>query len=130
MICLSSVLELVELEGSGVRYICIQPPSLAFEPRVNDIKPPDLTPTPAGTAVGPSGPWRSYKERVSLLAQRIVEAQRPIQILNSIKWNTDVFERFRASGWREMPVVGLEDYQRQDLGFDAHDKMAEFREIE
>ena len=47
--------------------------------------------------------WRSYKERVATLAQRIVDAQRPLRVLNSIKWPNEVFVRFRDSGWREMP---------------------------
>jgi hypothetical protein len=43
----------------------------------------------------PGGPWRSYKERLARLAQRLVDAQRPIRILNAIKWDPTVFERFR-----------------------------------
>lgn len=35
---------------------------------------------------GPGAPWRSYKERLAGLAQRLVDAQRPIRILNAVKW--------------------------------------------
>ena len=55
-------------------------------------------------------PWLSYKERVSRLAQRIVDAQRPIRVLNAIKWDPSVFESFRDSGWRRLPSVTAEDY--------------------
>ena len=75
-------------------------------------------------------PWRSYKESVSLLAQRVVEGQRPIRVLNSIKWPPDVFERFRDSNWKELPQIGPEEYARQPLGFDLELKIDEFRELE
>ncbi len=80
-------------------------------------------------AVVDAGPWRSYKERVASLAQRVVDAQRPIRVLNSIKWPTEVFESFRASGFREMPRIGPEAYEAIPLGFDPTAKLAEFREI-
>ncbi len=74
-------------------------------------------------------PWQSYKERVARLAQRIVDAQAPIRVLNTIKWEPGTFERFRDSGWKQMPDVGPEDYQRLSLGFDPTDKKDELRAI-
>jgi uncharacterized protein (TIGR02421 family) len=76
-----------------------------------------------------TGPWRSYKERIALLAQRIVDAQRPIRVLNSIQWPSSIFTRFRDSGFRDLPDVGPEIYQ-SSLGFDPELKIAEFRAIE
>lgn len=74
-------------------------------------------------------PWRSYKENVSRLAGRIVEAQRPIRILNAIQWDQNVFEGFRSSKWRQMPALGPEYYERIPLGFDPRVKASEFAEI-
>lgn len=74
-------------------------------------------------------PWLSYKERVSRLAQRLVDAQRPIRVLNAIKWESSVFEAFRDSGWRRLPSVGAEDYARVSLGFEPVSKQAEFAAI-
>src|SRR6185503_10268304 len=74
-------------------------------------------------------PWLSYKERVSRLAQRIVEAQRPIRVLNAIKWDPSVFESFRDSNWRRLPYVSAADYARIALGFDPDNKRAEFATI-
>lgn len=74
-------------------------------------------------------PWLSYKERVSRLAQRLVEAQRPIRVLNAIKWDSSVFEGFRDSGWRKLPAITAEDYARIGLGFDPASKQAEFAGI-
>jgi uncharacterized protein (TIGR02421 family) len=77
----------------------------------------------------PGAPWRSYKERVARLAQRLVDAQRPIRILNAIKWDPSVFERFRDSKWRKMPTVDADYYARLPLGFDADATIEEMRGI-
>ncbi|HKO92420.1 MAG TPA: tyrosine/phenylalanine carboxypeptidase domain-containing protein, partial [Polyangiaceae bacterium] len=74
-------------------------------------------------------PWLSYKERVSRLAQRLVDAQRPIRVLNAIKWDSSVFEACRDSNWRRLPVVSADDYARISLGFDPDTKNAEFASI-
>jgi uncharacterized protein (TIGR02421 family) len=82
---------------------------------------------PASTRI--TRPWLSYKERVSRLAQRLVDAQRPIRVLNAIKWDVSVFEGVRDSGWRKLPAVTKEDYARIGLGFDPASKQAEFAAI-
>ena len=84
---------------------------------------PSIPPMPA------AGPWRSYKEIVAGLATRIVEAQRPIRVLQAIRWDSSVEEEFRKSKYRELPKVGPESYAAQELGFDPKAKAAEFEEI-
>src|SRR5678815_663804 len=81
---------------------------------------PSIPPPPV------SGPWRSYKEVVSQLAGRIVEAQRPIRVLNAIRWDDSVEEQLRKSRYREMPTV---DYGAIELGFDPRAKEEEFESI-
>ncbi|HEX3597419.1 MAG TPA: flavohemoglobin expression-modulating QEGLA motif protein [Polyangiaceae bacterium] len=78
----------------------------------------------------PGGPWRSYKERLARLAQRLVDAQRPIRILNALKWEPSVFERFRDSRWKKLPQVDAEYYRSVPLGFDVDATIAEMRAIE
>ncbi len=78
----------------------------------------------------PDGPWRSYKEKVATLAQRVVEAQRPIRVLNALVWPADVAERFFARRCKELPEVTRDHYQAIPLGFDPASKTEEFREIE
>ena len=73
----------------------------------------------------PGAPWRSYKERLARLAQRLVDAQRPIRILNAVKWEPSVFERFRDSRWKNLPPVDAEYYARLPLGFDPDATIAE-----
>src|SRR5690606_7378687 len=75
-------------------------------------------------------PWRSYKEKVAQLAQRIVDAQQPIRVLDHIKWPASVFEQFRASNWRELPAIGADFYAQSNLGFEPEGKKREFKTIE
>jgi uncharacterized protein (TIGR02421 family) len=84
---------------------------------------PSLPPLPA------AGPWRSYKERVAELAARIVEAQRPIRMLQSIRWDNAVGEEFLRAKGRELPNVDAAYYEGLDLGFDPKAKGQEFEDI-
>ena len=84
---------------------------------------PSIPPLPA------AGPWRSYKEIVSGLASRIVDAQRPIRVLQAIRWENSVEEQFRKSRYRELPKVDPEYYDKMELGFDVKAKVADFEEI-
>jgi uncharacterized protein (TIGR02421 family) len=73
-----------------------------------------------------AGPWRSYKEVVSQLASRIVEAQRPIRVLNAIRWDDGVEAQLTKSKYKELPKV---DYSAIELGFDPREKATEFELI-
>ena len=85
---------------------------------VRDV--PSIPPPPV------SGPWRSYKEVVSQLATRIVEAQRPIRVLNAIRWDDTVEDQLKKSKYKEMPKV---HYDTIDLGFEPRAKAEEFEAI-
>src|SRR4051812_30766996 len=66
---------------------------------LRDTPIPHVVPTPT------AGPWRSYKEILAGLAQRVLEAQRPIRILQALRWESDVEEQFFRSKQRELPRV-------------------------
>ncbi|MEO7096016.1 MAG: tyrosine/phenylalanine carboxypeptidase domain-containing protein, partial [Polyangiales bacterium] len=83
---------------------------------------PSIPPMPA------AGPWRSYKEIVASLSGRVVDAQKPIRVLNSIKWDPSVWETFKRSRFRDVPIIGPDSYT-EELGFDPKQKVAEFDEI-
>jgi uncharacterized protein (TIGR02421 family) len=80
---------------------------------------PHVTPPPA------AGPWRSYKEILAHLAQRVLDAQRPIRILQSLRWDAEVEEQFNRDGQRELPRVTY----TSDLGFDPEAKLRELDTI-
>ncbi len=84
------------------------PPEKAAEEAVH----PSIPPLPA------AGPWRSYKEIVAGLATRIVDGQRPIRVLQAVRWDNSIEEQFRRSRFRELPKVDIEYYTKQELGFD------------
>jgi uncharacterized protein (TIGR02421 family) len=76
-----------------------------------------------------AGPWRSYKEQVASLSQRIVDAQRPIRVLQALRWEPSVEDAFQQSHCRELPRVGPQEYARVDLGFEPQAKIEEFEAI-
>lgn len=75
-------------------------------------------------------PWTSYKERVAVLAQRLVDAQRPIVVLNSLKWPAATLGEFQRSRYRDLPQVSSEHYRAIDIGLSPEAKRTEFRQIE
>lgn len=80
---------------------------------------PSVPPVPAG------GPWRSYKEILAGLAQRVLDAQRPIRILQALRWDTEAEEQFLRDKQKNLPKV----VYTPDLGFDPEAKIREFEEI-
>ncbi len=97
-------------------------------------KPPGPTPPaePRHPSIPPlpaAGPWRSYKEIVSQLAQRVVDAQRPIRVLQAIRWDNSIEEQFRKNRCRELPKIDAAYYDAVELGFDPKTKADEFEEI-
>lgn len=81
---------------------------------------PSVPPPPAG------GPWRSYKEILANLAQRLLEAQRPIRILQALRWGAEVEEQFLRAKQRELPKIS---YDKVELGFDPEQKVREIEVI-
>lgn len=63
------------------------------------------------------------------LSQRVVEAQRKIRILDSIKWADSIREDFFKHKAQKLPAVDKAYYDQRPLPFDVHDKQEEFRII-
>lgn len=61
---------------------------------------------------------QAYLERLKVLSDRLVCLQKPIRILDAVKWPSELEKRFMASGGRELPAVNADFYQRQKLGFE------------
>jgi uncharacterized protein (TIGR02421 family) len=75
-------------------------------------------------------PLTAYESTVRALSDRLVEAQRPIRILDAIKWDDDIERAFLAKEGRELPPVTREYYLARPLPFDPEDKTKEFLDIE
>ena len=73
--------------------------------------------------------WVTYKEKIKNLSDRIVDAQKPIRILNAIKWDPSVETEFFAKKAKEMPAVDRGYYENMPLDFDPKEKDAELAQI-
>jgi len=63
-------------------------------------------------------PNQAYLERLRTLSARLVMLQKPIRILDAIKWPAEIENEFRAKGGRELPQLDKDFYQQQKLAFD------------
>lgn len=72
----------------------------------------------------------SYERLIRSLSDRLVEAQRPIRILDAIKWDDDIERAFFESGCKELPPVARSYYQSRPLPFDPEKKLYELHLIE
>jgi uncharacterized protein (TIGR02421 family) len=71
----------------------------------------------------------SELELIKALSNRLVEAQRKIRILDSIKWDDAVKKDFFRHKGQRLPAVDEAYYQGKPLPFNQHDKIEEFRLI-
>ncbi|WP_040261993.1 MULTISPECIES: flavohemoglobin expression-modulating QEGLA motif protein [Pseudomonas] len=71
-----------------------------------------------------------YQQTVRTLSDRIVAAQTPIRILDAVKWDDDIRQRFLKAKGKALPEVDRAWYQARPLGFDAAEVRIEFQAIE
>jgi uncharacterized protein (TIGR02421 family) len=72
----------------------------------------------------------TYKEKIKKLSTRVVEAQRPIRILDSVKLPPHVTSELRKSNFKDLPKLTPEHYEKHnEIGFDPDAKQTELREI-
>jgi len=72
-----------------------------------------------------------YESTIHELSERIVAAQKPIRILDALKWDTEVEEYFFRHKGKKLPEINNEYYQRKNpLTFDPIKKIQEFRDID
>ena len=99
------------------------------ERRAREADDSPIAPVVAPSPAPPGGPWQSYKEIVAQLAGRIVDAQKPIRVLQALRWEDAVEEQFLRSKQREMPKIDSAYYATVELGFDPRAKIEEFDAI-
>jgi len=64
------------------------------------------------------------------LSERIVAAQKPIQILDAIKWLPEVKEEFFNKKCKVLPKIDQDYYKNIPIHFDLDEKIDEFHKIE
>jgi uncharacterized protein (TIGR02421 family) len=75
-------------------------------------------------------PLSAYETLVRGLSDQLVEAQRPIRVLDAIKWDDDIERAFFETGCRELPPVTRDYYLSRPLPFDPEQKFHELHSIE
>ncbi len=72
---------------------------------------------------------QDYLERLRSLSNRLVALQKPIRILDAIKWPAELEAQFIANGGRELPKLGKDFYQHQRLAFDTDKVYQQLNEL-
>ena len=70
-----------------------------------------------------------YLRRVRDLSDHLIRLQKPIRILDAIKWPSNSASRFFESGCRELPNINRAHYESNPLGFDGSVLKAELRSL-
>lgn len=70
-----------------------------------------------------------YQQTVRQLSERIVEAQRPIRILDAVKWDEGVRQAFFGGNCADLPPVDRLYYQGRTLGFDPLERRRQFQAL-
>ncbi len=71
-----------------------------------------------------------YKEKVRQLSDRIVDVQKPIRVLDAVKFRPQLKAEFFASKGKELPKADREYYARENpLGFDPRAKSTELVQL-
>lgn len=60
------------------------------------------------------------------ISERLVKAQKPIRILDSIKWSDEIKYKFFKKNGKELPRVDENYYKSNPLNFNVDDKLEEF----
>lgn len=72
-----------------------------------------------------------YQKVIHELSERVVMAQKPIRILDSLKWDKEIQTQFFKNKCKKLPEIDAEYYsQKNPLSFDPFKKIQEFQEID
>ena len=71
----------------------------------------------------------TYKEKVKRLSQRIVDAQKPIRILDAVKWDSSLEHELKKGRFKVMPKIDSDYYNKTPLGYDTNAKLEELEDL-
>lgn len=71
-----------------------------------------------------------YHQTIRELSDRLVAAQRPIRVLDAIKWGPEIRQDFFDNKCKKLPPVTLDYYQQIPLSFNIDEKKEELYAIE
>ena len=71
-----------------------------------------------------------YFRAIQEWTARLLDVQRPIRVLEAVRWRDDVQFDFFTRHCRELPRIGRDDYRRQTSDFDIRQKQNQLRSLE
>lgn len=73
---------------------------------------------------------KGYKEKILEFSKALVQCQKPIRILDAVKWDQEKTNFFFKTQFKEIPKIDREYYSKQiPLGFDSDKKIEEFKDL-
>lgn len=76
-----------------------------------------------------SFPSTTEKEKIRILSDRLVALQKPIRILDAIKWDDAIKEEFFKNRFEKLPSVDRAYYEKRPLPFDPDALIAAFHSL-
>ncbi|MEY3182779.1 MAG: hypothetical protein RLZ35_764 [Pseudomonadota bacterium] len=73
---------------------------------------------------------KEYHATIKALSDRIVQAQRPIRVLDALKWGPEIQQTFFNKSCQVLPAIDAQYYEKNPLKFDPDKKIEEFQLIE
>lgn len=73
--------------------------------------------------------WTSFKEQIKEISEQIIQAQKPIRIMDAIKHDPALFEKFKKSKYKDIPKLPKDYYSVKNLDYSIAQKNKEFKEI-
>lgn len=73
--------------------------------------------------------WVSKKENLKKLSSLLLQAQKGIRLLDSLRWPVEIIEQVRTSKYKELPKVDASFYQSKGLEFDSVQFKSTFRQL-
>ncbi len=73
--------------------------------------------------------WSTYKEKLKLHSERLVEAQKQIRVLDTLKWDPKILEEVRKSKFKELPKVWDNYYENAPFPFDPEKRVQELEDV-
>ncbi|MDX7870503.1 tyrosine/phenylalanine carboxypeptidase domain-containing protein, partial [Aeromonas caviae] len=70
-----------------------------------------------------------YRLHLKSLSDELLALQKPIRILDAIKWPRHLQSDFLASGGKALPAIDRHFYESLPLGFDPRNKYLELKEL-
>jgi uncharacterized protein (TIGR02421 family) len=71
----------------------------------------------------------TYRQKIKSLSDQLVAIQRPIMILDAIKWPRELQKQFFNNGGREPPPIDASYYKQYRFNFDPEAKRQELKQL-